>query len=278
MELVEEESAKNRAKDLQLIHHEKLASIGQLAAGVAHEINNPMAFISCNLHTLTGYFNKIVRFDNLIREHGDALTAPSREILDRCRQSLNMEYILKDGVELIAESLDGAKRVTKIVGDLRHFSGVDAHEDESVQLSSCLESALSICENELKYVATIRKEYIQGPEFICNRSQINQVFLNLLVNACHAIVPSGEIVLKSWHDVDFVYASVSDTGKGIPEEIMGRIFDPFFTTRDVGKGIGLGLTVSYEIVKNHHGQILVESKPGKTTFTVKLPQPLKDAA
>jgi signal transduction histidine kinase len=276
-ELVEIESAKNRAKDLQLIHHEKLASIGQLAAGVAHEINNPLGFISCNLSTLADYFRKIIQYDHLLRKHGDVLPPPTQQIIADGRKSLELEYILTDGAGLIAESLEGAERVKKIVEDLKSFSRVDTQGVESVVLSSCLESALNICGNELNSLAAIRKEYDQLPELLCNPGQLNQVFLNLLLNAGHAIEPPGEIVLRSWHDASFVYASVSDTGKGIPEQIRDRIFDPFFTTRDVGKGTGLGLSVSYEIVKNHGGEILVTSSPGRgSTFTVKLPRPSED--
>ena len=125
----------------------------------------------------------------------------------------------------------------------------------------------------MKYVGTIRKEYGSLPKLLCNPDQLNQVFLNLLVNAGHAIVPPGEILLKSWHDDSFVYASIGDTGTGISAEIRDRLFEPFFTTKAVGKGTGLGLSVSYEIVKKHNGTIQVESKLGVgTTFTVVLPR------
>jgi two-component system, cell cycle sensor histidine kinase and response regulator CckA len=272
-ELVEEESAKNRSKDLLLMHQEKLASIGKLAAGVAHEINNPMAFIAGNLGILAKYFHTIIQYDCLIRKHGDELAAPAGEVISRSRKSLNMEYLLGDGADLITESLDGAERVSKIVRDLKGFSRVDALEQEMVNMTSCLESALTICYNDLKYLAVINKEYMLVPDVYCNPGQLNQVFLNLLVNAGHAITPPGEILLRSWHDEGFVYASVSDNGKGIPDAIMGRIFEPFFTTKDVGKGTGLGLSVSYEIVKKHQGELLVESKSGSgSTFTVKLPR------
>ena len=124
-------------------------------------------------------------------------------------------------------------------------------------LNSCLENALSIGRSELEKVATIRREYEPGPEVLCHPGQLNQVFLNLLINAGQAIVAPGEIVLRSWHDAAFVYASVSDTGKGIPLDIMSRIFDRFFTTKDVGAGTGLGLSISYEIIKSHQGELLV---------------------
>ena len=267
------EVEKNRQRFQALMQSEKMASIGQLAAGVSHEINNPRAFITGNLRALTQYFDQIVRYDHLLQEHSNELAPPVRELISRGRESLEIGYILADGVNLIAESLDGAGRVTRIVRDLKSFSRVDAVENEWVELGSCLESALNICSNELKYVATIQKEQITGPKILCHPGQLNQVFLNLLVNAGQAIVPPGEIVLKSWHDDEFVYVSVRDTGKGIPKGNLQRIFEPFFTTKDVGAGTGLGLSVSYEIVKNHHGEILVESEPGRgATFTVKLPR------
>ncbi len=270
---VADEVHKNRDKDQSLMQNEKMASIGQLAAGVAHEINNPMGFISSNLRTLGEYFQQLIRFDRILREEGlPRLPSPTRETLVAERETLEIEQILEDGVDLITESLDGAQRVSKIVKDLKSFSRVDALEQEWVELSSCLESALTICYNELKYVADIRKSYEPGQEILCHPGQLNQVFLNLLVNAGQAITPPGEIVLRCWHDDFFASASVSDNGKGIPPEIMERIFDPFFTTKEVGQGTGLGLSISHEIVKRHRGEILVESAPGRgTSFTVRLP-------
>ncbi len=270
---VADEVRKNREKDQALLQNEKMASIGQLAAGVAHEINNPMGFISSNLRTLSEYFQQILQFDEIVQENiGEQLTPESRELIAHNRESLEIDYLLADGTDLISESLVGAGRVTRIVLDLKNFSRVDALEYESVQLSSCMESALTICFNELKYAANIRKEYEPVPEILCHPGQLNQVFLNLMVNAAQSIVPPGEVLLKCWHDGSFVYASVSDTGSGIPEEIQNRIFEPFFTTKEVGKGTGLGLSLSYEIVKRHQGELMVESTVGKgTTFTVKLP-------
>ncbi len=273
-ERVSEEVRKNREKDQALMQREKLASIGQLAAGVAHEINNPMGYISGNLHVLADYYEKIIRFDRY-RQEVDRSESSSGDRMDvtTCRNSLNIDYILEDGVDLIKESRTGAEQVAKIVGELKSFSRVDAPEFARVTLETCMESALTICWNNLKYVATIRKEYEPGPEILCHPGQLNQVFLNLLVNAGQAITPPGEIVITCRHDETFVYASVSDTGQGIPEEIRLRIFEPFFTTKDVGEGTGLGLSVSYDVVKKRGGDILVESAPGKgSTFTVKLPR------
>ena len=272
---IRDEVQKNRDKDYILLQRDKLASIGQLAAGVAHEINNPLSFITSNLRSLNQYFTQMARFDQIRQQNSEELPLPTQKSIGESRESLDIDYIITEGVDLINESLAGAERVRRIVLDLKNFSRVDTPEQEAVALDSCLESALNICYNDLKYVATIRKEYESLPEVLCHPGQLNQVFLNLLVNAGQAITTPkpGEIVLHCWHDAAFVYASVSDTGKGIPEEIQGRIFDPFFTTKDVGQGTGLGLSISYEIVKKHQGELLVESVVGKgTTFTVKLPR------
>jgi two-component system, cell cycle sensor histidine kinase and response regulator CckA len=263
-ERVAEEVKTSRAKDQALMQQDKMASIGQLAAGVAHEINTPMAFITSNLCVLSKYFDQIVRE----REQG---SDPSPPPAGR-KKPLRMEQILADGIELIAESLDGAERVTTIVRDLKSFSRVDVPEYERLDMTSCLESALNVAHNEINNRATVRKEFQLLPAIYCHPGQLNQLFLNLLKNACQAIEPPGEIVLRSWHDEAFVYASVSDNGQGIPEEIRGKIIDPFFTTRDVGAGTGMGLSIAFEIVKNHDGSLLLESEVGKgTTFTVVLP-------
>ena len=270
---IRDEVQKNRDKDHILLQREKLASIGQLAAGVAHEINNPLGFITSNLRTMNEYFTRMIQFDQILQGNSVELPLPTQKSIGESRESLDIDYIITEGADLINESLAGAERVRKIVLDLKNFSRIDTPELEAVALDSCLESALNICCNDLKYVATIRKEYESLPEILCHPGQMNQVFLNLLVNAGQAIVAPGEIVLRCWHDAAFVYASVSDTGQGIPEGIRGRIFDPFFTTKDVGQGTGLGLSISYEIVKKHQGELLVESVVGKgTTFTVKLPR------
>ncbi len=260
-------------KDQALMRSEKMASVGQLAAGMAHEINTPLGIISCNLGVLAEYFDQIVQFDR-IRQATDSheLPPPTREAMAKSRESLEIETILADVADLIRESLNGAGRVAKIVKDLKNFSRVDEPEYESVTLGSCLDNALTVCLTDLKKVATIRKEYESDLPVLCHPGQLNQLFLKLLINAGQAITPPGEIILGCRHDEFFVYASVSDTGCGIPEEIRHRIFDPFYTTKDVGKGTGLGLSISYEIIKKHGGELLVESVVNVgTTFTVKIP-------
>ena len=264
------------ALEQNLIQNDKMASLGHLAAGVVHEINNPMGYIASNLRVLAEYFDQIAGYDRFRQELDNGEPTPlTRETIANSRKSHTIDDILEDGANLIKESLEGAERVSLIVQGLKNFSRTDTLECETVALTSCLESALTIAHNELKYVATIRREYESLEDVLCHPSQLSQVFLNLLVNAGQAIVTPerGEIVLRSWDDTAFVYASVSDTGKGIPEEIKDRIFDPFFTTKDVGKGTGLGLSISIGIIKKHQGVLLMESVIGEgTTFTVKLPR------
>jgi two-component system, cell cycle sensor histidine kinase and response regulator CckA len=268
-----------REQTAAIMQREKMASLGQLAAGVAHEINNPMGFVAINMGVMADYFDRLICHDRLLAEQCSELSPAAREIVEMSRTTQDIDFILSDGVELIAASQRGVGRMKKIVGDLKTFSRTKPEDKEPTDLNSCLESALSIASSELKYMATILKEYGQLPLLLCNPGQLNQVFLNLLMNAGEAILPPGEIVLKSWCDEQFVYVSISDNGEGIPEGIKARLFEPFFTTKAVGKGTGLGLSISYEIIKKHNGTIQVESTVGVgTTFTVILPRVQEDGA
>ncbi len=267
------EVTKSRERDRASMQSEKMATLGQLAAGIAHEINNPMGYISNNLQMMIGYLDKISSFDRIQQEMCLAdPTCSAHEVVSVSRKQLDMEYLLRDGADLIKESLNGAEQILTIVQELKGFSRMDGMEKQPVTLSDCLERALTVAHNQLKYVAAVRTEYAPTPRILGHPGQLNQVFLNLLVNAGQAITAPGEIVVKCWHDESFVYASVSDTGSGMSEEVRERIFDPFFTTKDMDKGTGLGLSISHEIIKNHRGEITVTSEPGLgTTFTVKLP-------
>jgi len=258
---------------LKVFQQEKLASIGQLAAGVAHEINNPMGFISSNLATLGKYQERINEFITILSTAlaGGEDNADPAGVTEQ-RKRLKINYILEDIPQLIAESQDGAQRVRKIVQDLKSFSRVDESEHKQVDINECLDSTINIAWNEIKYVATLDKEYGDIPPVLCYPQQINQVFMNLLVNAAHAIEGQGTIKIRTWQEENTVCVAVSDTGCGISAETLKRIFEPFFTTKPVGKGTGLGLSISYDIIKKHNGDLLVESEQGKgTTFTVKLP-------
>ncbi len=257
----------------QVLHSEKMASIGQLAAGVAHEINNPIGFVSSNLGTLGKYLERLTGFmasQERIVEH--AATPEARQELAALRRELKIDRIVPDLDKLISESLDGANRVRKIVKDLNSFSRVDQGNSEVADLVECLESAVTIVWNELKYKATLNRNYGNIPPLNCYPQQLNQVFMNLLVNAGHSIENQGLITITTWSDNGTANVSIADTGSGIAPEHLTRIFEPFFTTKEAGKGTGLGLSVSYDIIKKHHGDITVESTVGAgTTFTVRLP-------
>ncbi len=267
---VAEEVLKNREKDGMLLHQDKLASIGQLAAGVAHEINNPIGFIMSNLNTLKQYASSLQQYFRFIEE-----TVPdsSRPELQEARKQLDLDYILDDLEPLLAESAEGAERVRRIVLDLKDFARSDDQEMHDADLNQLVQSTINIVRNELKYVAELVLQLGELPRLACHPQQINQVISNLLVNAAQAIEHQGVITVRTWQENGFALLSIADTGSGMPPELLSRIFDPFFTTKDVGKGTGLGLSISYDIVKKHGGEITVVSEVGVgTTFTVKLPE------
>ena len=254
----------------QLLQSEKMASIGQLAAGVAHEINNPIGFVSSNLGSLKGYVADLLK---LIDAFEQAQKDPAQQAeAKRLMKELDLTFLKDDVVSLLEECQDGIGRVRRIVQDLKDFSHVDHGEWVITDIHKGLDSTLNIVNNEIKYKATIDKHYSTIPAISCIGSQLNQVFMNLLVNAAHSIDQRGVITLTTGVKDDWVWVSVADTGCGIPAENLKRIFDPFFTTKPVGKGTGLGLSLSYGIVQKHHGRIEVSSVIGKgTTFTVWLP-------
>ncbi len=257
----------------KILQQEKMASIGQLASGVAHEINNPMGFITSNLGSLHKYVERISEYIRIATDLARELGKPAAGgQLNDARKRLKIDYLLDDAKKLVAESLDGADRIKTIVQNLKSFSRADKGERKPASINECLDSTLTIVWNELKYKCTVKKEYAELPLVSCYPQQLNQVFMNLLVNAGHAIEQQGEIVIRTWKKDESAFVSVSDTGCGIPKEHLPKIFEPFFTTKDVGKGTGLGLSIAYEIVQRHNGEITVHSEVGKgTTFTVRIP-------
>ena len=271
---LEKAYAELKEAQLQIFQQEKMASIGQLAAGVAHEINNPMGFISSNLGTLNKYIDRLAEFIAAIDQSvGECVGNLEADKLSAVRKRLKIDYIMEDARQLIAESQDGAGRVRRIVQDLKSFSRVDQTECALINLNEALDTTINIAWNEIKYVATLDREFGDIPHVKCYPQQLNQVFLNLLVNAAHAVGDSqGNITVRTWCEGRDVLVSVTDNGCGIPEEIQQRIFEPFFTTKEVGKGTGLGLSISYDIIRKHGGEIKVESEVGRgTTFIVRLP-------
>ena len=262
-----------KAAQSQLVQQEKMASIGQLAAGVAHEINNPVGFIRSNLNTLGKYLQ---RLNEHIESLEQVISDSDREDLiqqaKESRRKKKLNAILEDASELIEESVEGTNRVSVIVQNLKSFSRVDDVGFHWADLHECLEASLSIAWNEIKYNSRIEKDYGDLPQVFCNPQQLNQVLLNLLVNAAQAIEQHGVITIKTWVDEQWAHISVKDTGCGMSDEVKSRIFDPFYTTKEVGKGTGLGLSICYDILSKHHGLITVESTVGQgTVFHLQLP-------
>ncbi len=258
----------------QLLQSERMASLGQLAAGVAHEINNPVGFISSNISTLNEYFSDIVKLLNHYEQNEEKISDPIvRERLKTIKEDIDLDFIRDDIQNLINESLDGTKRVKVIVKDLREFSHVDESEWQYIDIHNGLNSTLNIVNNEIKYKADVVKEYGDLPKIECLASELNQVFLNLLVNAAQAIEERGIITIRtSLEDEQHIKIEIEDTGAGISEENITRIFDPFYTNKPVGTGTGLGLSLSYSIIQRHNGSINVKSVEGKgTIFTLILP-------
>jgi two-component system, NtrC family, sensor kinase len=271
-------AAHARLEDVQrqLLQADRMSSIGQLAAGVAHEINNPIGYIRSNLGTLAEYASSLMRLLNeqesalrLLRgTHPDALTR-----IEEIREEIDFDFLAGDLPMLLDESQEGIAKVCKIVQDLRDFSR--AGHDEgwvATDIHAGLDSTINIVWHELKYKVELVKDYGELPPVTCLPSQLNQVFMNILVNAGQAIADRGKVSICTRADDQSVHVEIADDGSGIAGEHLARIFDPFFTTKPVGKGTGVGLSISYGIVKKHGGRIEVRSRPGNgTTFRISLP-------
>ncbi len=267
----------------QMLQAEKLASIGQLAAGVAHEINNPIGFVSSNLSTLQDYLAGLFRLLDAYTAAEPLLTG-CRDALarvDQIKGDIDLPFLRQDAEALLQESVDGVQRVKKIVQDLRDFSHVDSEGWQWMDVRQGLDSALNMLGGAFLGNATVVKEYGEVPEIECQPSLLNQVFMNLLLNAAQAVEGAGTISVRAGATENQVWVEIADTGKGIPPENLDRIFEPFFTTQPVGTGTGLGLSLVYGIVRKHNGRINVASEPGKgTAFRVCLPlrQPEEERA
>ena len=258
----------------QLLQSEKLASIGQLAAGVAHEINNPIGFVYSNLGTLQRYLTDllglIAAYESAESNIADAVVI---EQLQAMKKKADLVFLREDITALMSESRDGITRVKDIVQNLKDFSHADAGDEwHWATLQQGLDSTLNIVWNELKYKCEVVKEYAVIPDIECLPSQLNQVFMNMLVNAGHAIEERGTITIRTGTEQDQVWVEIEDTGKGIEPQNLKRIFDPFFTTKPVGTGTGLGLSLTYNIVQKHNGRLEVDSVVGQgTRFRIWLP-------
>ena len=250
-----------------------MASLGQLTAGIAHEINNPINFVTANIQPLkddmADILTIIARYEKVISEKGI-----EKDFLDveKFKQDEKIDLTMKEVNNLLKGIEDGAMRTSEIVKGLRNFSRLDQNVFRRANLNESLESTLTLLNSTYKNRIEIIKQFGAIPEVDCFPGQINQVFMNILSNAIQAIPQSGTIFIKTWQENTMVKISISDTGAGMTEEVRKKIFDPFFTTKDVGKGTGLGLAISFGIIQKHNGEIEVFSKLGEgTEFIIRIP-------
>ncbi|MBF0272053.1 MAG: ATPase [Magnetococcales bacterium] len=261
----------------QLLPLEKMAMVGQLAAGIAHEINNPVGYILSNLSSLEGYVMDLLRLVAVFRE-AEPLILQDPQLAARIQsmqQEIELDYLMADIPKLLEETGYGLERVRQIVKGLKDFAHQGEEQWEETDLLRCLETTLTVVWNELKYKAEVIREFQPVPRIHAISSQLNQVFSNLLINAAHAIEHSGTITVRTGHDPEneSVWVEIADNGSGIAAENLERIFNPFFTTKPLGKGTGLGLSVSKQIIDKHGGVLEVTSTPEVgTTFRVSIPQ------
>lgn len=266
--------AELRDTQARLLHSEKMAMAGQLAAGVAHEINNPAGFVRSNLATLRDYANDLLEIVDAYRE-AEPLLATAPGILSALRAlcaDRDLSFIRQDAPKLLAESDHGLQRIGHIVGKLLEHARPDRPERLAIDLHEALDGTLAMVAHILREKAEVRREYGVLPPVVCNPPEIGQVFTNVLVNAAQAIAAHGLVTLRTGTGGRGVWVEIADNGAGIAAENIGRIFEPFFTTKPVGKGTGLGLSLSWNIVRDHGGQILVDSAPGAgTRVRIELP-------
>lgn len=266
----------------QVIHTTKLASLGQMIAGVAHEMNTPIGFVKSNVEVVR---ELVTEHRELIKKclHGfDLMLAadlsnpqmiePMRRAMTKVRAALAGDERLNDGDDLLKDAVDGLVQIANLVKNLKGFARVDRDGMDALNLNECIESALTIAAHQLRDRVEVVKEYAQLPKINGVASQINQVLLNLITNAAQAMEEGGTLTLVSRRSGDQVEIDVTDTGSGIPDNVMPKIFDPFFTTKPVGEGTGLGLSIVHKIVQSHGGSIKVRTAPKKgSTFTISFP-------
>jgi len=266
--------ANKEIKDTQsmVVHNEKMRSLGQLVAGVAHELNNPINFIYGNLLHLKNYTNDLIKIINKYEEVQKSLPEDKLSEVNETKQELEYEFIVEDIGSLIKSCYDGAERSKQIILDLKNFSRLDEALVKEVDIHEGIDSALNILESKYKDRISIHKQFGNIPQIMCYAGQVNQVFMNILDNAAQAIEGNGNIYIRTKLADDQAIIEFEDTGPGIDEDVLPKIFDPFFTTKPVGEGTGLGLSICYKIIKSHNGSLEVESEKGKgTKFVIKLP-------
>ncbi len=266
-----------KRKQHQLVQSEKMASLGVMSAGVAHEINNPLAFVFSNVNSLEHAVTQFVKYNGHVKALLDAKTntesKSNLETLSNFARDSDLDYLFEDCVELIAETKDGISRVKSIVSGLQSFARTDSDNMETVDVHECIKNTLKLAHSQIKYSATVIEDFGELPEIRGYPGKLGQVILNLIVNAIHAMGDAqGQITVTTRLQDSHVTIAVTDTGCGMTQETIDNIFMPFFTTKEVGKGTGLGLAISHGIIEEHRGSITVESKVDMgTTFTLTLP-------
>lgn len=266
--------ANKEIKDAQsiVVHNEKMRSLGQLVAGVAHELNNPINFIYGNLLHLKNYSNDLIQIINKYEEVEKQLPEDKLQEIEKLKKELEYDFIVEDLSSLIKSCYDGAERSKQIILDLKNFSRLDEAMVKEVDIHEGIDSALNILESKYKDRVNVHKQYGEIPKIMCYAGQINQVFMNVLDNAAQAIENNGNVYVRTKIVGQDVAIEIEDTGPGIDEDVIPKIFDPFFTTKPVGEGTGLGLSICYKIIKSHNGKMEVESEKGKgTKFIIKIP-------
>ncbi|HEY5961512.1 MAG TPA: ATP-binding protein [Polyangiaceae bacterium] len=269
--------------ELELFQAEKLRAVGQLAAGIAHELNTPIQYVGDSVHFLKGAFVDLSKLGESVRMlfEGLAKGVAVGELLDALQVSasdVDLEYLLGELPKAFEHTIEGIRRVAQIVAAMKDFGRVDHGDKVLTDLARCIESTLTVAHNELKYVADVEVDLAPVPPVFCRAGELNQVLLNLLVNAAHAIADRfreqaqrGSIRIRTWQESESVVLSVSDNGCGIPEALKTRVFEPFFTTKPVGKGTGQGLAIARSIIEKQGGTLSFESQVEEgTTFYVRL--------
>ena len=261
-----------------LVHSEKMASVGMLASGVAHEINNPLFFVESNLTTLNDYITIIESMISLYENLCVSVNSPDLDMLSALAavraesQGKDLDFVLEDTQQLVAETREGVSRIKSIVKSLKEFSHVDVGGVTDADLNLIVENSIALISHELTDRCEVLVDCQNLPKVVCNAGEIGQVLIHMLVNASHAIQDSGQIRVRSYAEESEVFLVIEDSGQGIDPSDLSHIFDPFFTTKPVGKGVGLGLSISYGIIRKHNGSISVESEVGRgTKFTIRLP-------
>ena len=277
---------RNKKVAMQLYQSDKMASVGQLAAGVAHEINNPTGFVNSNLKTLSGYIHDIkdlmscyASIMKALEDGEDGLKPIAPQLFAKyaetrdIEQKADIDYVIDDIEDIINDCLEGTGRIKKIVADMKEFAHPGEDDMKLVNINKGLDTTLNVIQNEIKYKAEVVKEYGDLPSVLCYPQQLNQVFMNILVNAAQSIEGEGEIKIQTRTDDEWVEIRISDNGSGIEPENLPQIFDPFFTTKDVGEGTGLGMNVAYNIIRKHNGTIEAQSEVGEgTVFIIRIPR------